>query len=51
MKTVMTSVFLFTVLFFSCGTAKSHPDMIADRDPITLGTVELEIEMFLSSAL
>jgi hypothetical protein len=51
MKTVMVSVFLFAVLFFSCGTAKPNPNMIADRDPISLGTIELEAEKFLSSAL
>ncbi|MDR2370029.1 MAG: hypothetical protein LBD71_00995 [Treponema sp.] len=51
MKTVMVSVFLFTVLFFSCGTARPHPDMIADVDPVSLGTIELELEKFLSSAL
>ncbi|MDR1288685.1 MAG: hypothetical protein LBK08_13845 [Treponema sp.] len=53
MKTgIIASMFLVAVLFFSCqGGARPNPNMLADRDPISMGSVELELEKILSSSL
>jgi hypothetical protein len=49
---VLPGIFLF--LFVSCGTvdlAKRYPNMIANVDPITLGTVEIQFDRLLSSRM
>jgi hypothetical protein len=41
-------------LFFSCHTldpAERYPDMVADRDPISAGTIEFELDRLFSSNL
>jgi hypothetical protein len=43
---------LAVFIFFSCRTldpAEKYPDMIVDKDPVSAGTIEFEVDRFFSS--